>query len=265
VETRSTEPLDRVLALDARTSGWSAWLGFTSAAALLFAAMVILGALASRQRNGGSGLDVPQEIEVLSEPPPPPAPPPPPVTDSDVSPATPIRATAHAPHASSPSPAAAAKVLTQEPAPDGPVDLTDNTIVQGNAATYGGGYTGANGTAAAVRTMPPPSSGPAETRAFATTSPNRSRRASLGGADEWKCPFPSESEAAQVDDAYVTLVVDVRADGTPSAVRVVSDPGHGFGREARQCAMGRRYVVALDHAGNAVAGSTRPFRVHFSR
>jgi hypothetical protein len=42
--------MDRVLALDARTSGWSAWVWFISGAALLFAALVILAVSASRLR-----------------------------------------------------------------------------------------------------------------------------------------------------------------------------------------------------------------------
>ena len=49
-----------------------------------------------------------------------------------------------------PPPAQAAKVLTQEPKPDEPVDLTGNTIVQGNADTYAGGFTTANGTSSAA-------------------------------------------------------------------------------------------------------------------
>jgi hypothetical protein len=46
---------------------------------------------------------------------------------------------------------------------------------------------------------------------------------------------------------------------------VLADPGNGFGREARRCAMAKRYAAALDRDGGAIAGTTRPFRVHFSR
>jgi len=63
----------------------------------------------------------------------------------------------------------------------------------------------------------------------------------------------------------VTLQVDVKPDGTASTVRVLSDPGNGFGREARRCAMNKRYSTALDHEGTAIAGTTKAFRVHFSR
>ena len=95
--------------------------------------------------------------------------------------------------------------------------------------------------------------------------PDRSRGASVSGGSEWHCPFPPEADSAQIDESYVTLQADVRADGTASAVRVVSDPGSGFGREAKRCALGNTYATALDHDGNPIAATTKPFRVHFSR
>ena len=61
------------------------------------------------------------------------------------------------------------------------------------------------------------------------------------------------------------LQVDVRADGTPASVHVLTDPGNGFGREARRCGMNKRYTTALDHDGTAIDGTTKAFRVHFSR
>ncbi len=76
----------------------------------------------------------------------------------------------------------------------------------------------------------------------APSGPDRSRTASLGGGGEWSCPFPSEADTAQIDEAYVTLQVDVKPDGTPGTVRVVNDPGNGFGREARRCAMNKHYA-----------------------
>jgi hypothetical protein len=62
----------------------------------------------------------------------------------------------------------------------------------------------------------------------------------------------------------VTIQVDVRPDGTPAAVRVVrDDSGHGFAREAQRCAMGKRFLPALDHDGTPIAGTTNSFVVHF--
>ena len=171
-----------------------------------------------------------------------------------------------------PAPAQAAKVLTQEPKPDEPVDLTGNTIVTGNADAFAGGFTAGNGTNAnAVHSMPSPAGVPGGTGAAAGRAARRRRgRTARGprrsaGAREWSCPFPPEADTAQIDEAFVTLQVDVRPDGTPTAVRVLGDPGNGFGREARRCAMNKRYATALDHDGTAIAGTTKAFRVHFSR
>jgi len=59
--------------------------------------------------------------------------------------------------------------------------------------------------------------------------------------------------------------VMVRADGTPESVRVVADPGHGFGRAARQCAMRQRYEPAQDREGHTLAGTMPPINVTFRR
>jgi protein TonB len=170
-----------------------------------------------------------------------------------------------------PTPAQAAKVLTQEPKPDEPVDLTGNTIIQGNADTFAGGFTSSNGTNPnAVHTQPSPTGVPGGTGSpqaapVQVQAKDLSRTASLSGSTNWRCPFPAEADTAQVDEAFVMLQVDVRADGSASAVRVLADPGNGFGREARRCAMSTRFNASLDHDGNAVPGTTKPFRVHFQR
>jgi periplasmic protein TonB len=57
----------------------------------------------------------------------------------------------------------------------------------------------------------------------------------------------------------------VRPDGTPLSVNVVNDPGHGFGRAARMCALTRRFTPALDRTGQPIAGATPPFVVRFTR
>jgi len=264
------DPMAKVLGLDAKTSTFGAWFGFTSGSTVLLAAGMLLATwIAWLHAARDARADVPEEIDVVREE----APPPPPVQTAEPEPepkpvAPPPRAAAAPPPP--PAPAQAAKVLTQEPDPNEPVDLTGNTIVQGNADAYAGGVTTANGTSTtAVHALASPSgvpggTGTAQVQA-APPTPDRSRSASLGGSGEWSCPFPPEADTAQIDEAYVTLQVDVRPDGTPGAVRVVSDPGNGFGREARRCAMGKRYQTALDHDGNSIAGTTNQFRVHFSR
>jgi protein TonB len=193
-------------------------------------------------------------------------------TKPEPAPAPPARAVPHEAPPPPPAPAQAAKVLTAEPKPDEPVDLTGDTIVQGNADSFAGGFTASNGTNTnAVHTAPSPTGvvggtgAPQAAPAPQVQAKDLSRAASLSGSSDWNCPFPPEADTAQVDEAAVVLQVDVRPDGTAGAVRVLGDPGNGFGREARRCAMSRRYTTSLDHDGNAIAGTTKPFRVHFQR
>jgi protein TonB len=170
-----------------------------------------------------------------------------------------------------PAAAQAAKVLTAEPDPNEPVDMTGNTIVQGNADTYAGGVSANNGTSKtavtnmnAVPTGVPGGTGTAPAPAVARV--DRSRKAGITGSSDWNdCPFPAEADAEQSDQAFVLSQVRVKPDGNAETVTVVQDPGHGFGREARKCAMRKKYTTALDVDGNAVAGPTNPFRVRFER
>lgn len=268
------DPMSKVLGLDAKTSGVTAWLGFGSGGTLLFTGLTALVLVVAGWHRLHEHITSPktEEIEILREetPPTPSAP----TAEPTQEPAPAARPMSHEPPPP-PPPAQAAKVLTQEPRPDEPVDLTGNTIVQGNADAYAGGFTTATGTGtAAARAAPGPSTtaggtGPGGMAAAPPppSGPDRSRPASLGGGSEWSCPFPQEADTAQIDEAYVTLQVEVTADGaaTPGGVRVLADPGNGFGREARRCALSKRYATALDHDGAPIAGSTRPFRVHFSR
>lgn len=261
------DPMDKVLGLDAKTSGLGAWFGFTSGGTLVAAGVMTLASVVAWWHTAHAGtIETTQDIEVTEAPAPPP-PPPPPEPEPETKPAAPQpRAVHEAPPP--PPPAQAAKVLTQEPKPDEPVDLTGNTIVQGNADTYAGGFTTANGSStAAVNTTPSPTgvqggTGPVNAPP-PQMAPDLSRPASIGA---WSCSdFPEEADTAQVDEAYVMIQVDVDANGRPATVKVLQDPGNGFGRQAKICAMRQRFQPALDRAGNPVAGSTKAFRVHFSR
>lgn len=212
------------------------------------------------------------EIEVVkpNEPPPPPPPPkeepkeePKPVAKED----PPPKDTPPPP----PTPAEAQKVLTQDPDPK-ELDLTKDTVVSGSADRGPGGLTSANGTSKTP--VMNPAASPTGTPGGTGTAPappgppkvDRSRAAGLSGSADWSdCPFPGEADAEQIDQAFVTIQVKVAANGTPESVTVVQDPGHGFGREARKCAMRKRYTTALDVDGNPMAGTTKPFRVRFDR
>jgi len=170
-----------------------------------------------------------------------------------------------------PPPAKAAEILTRKENPDDPVDLTDRGTVTGDGGVLGGQQSGwgqgdrlttsplaaltgvPGGQATAIAPPPPPP--PAE---------DRSRAVGLAGGSTWNCPFPPEADAEQIDQAVVTVQVTVKPDGSALAATVVSDPGHGFGRAARICALARRYTPAQDRAGTPVLSST-PVNVRFSR
>ncbi|MES1169990.1 MAG: DUF2510 domain-containing protein, partial [Leifsonia sp.] len=68
-------------------------------------------------------------------------------------------------------------------------------------------------------------------------------------------PAP-EADDAGIDHAVVTLRVSVGVDGRVGEVRATSDPGAGFGREARACALSKPWSPALDRAGRPAAATT---------
>ena len=262
------DPMSKVLGLDAKTSTLGAWFGFTSGSTLLLVALMALTSVVAwihsmQPRAVGAP---PDEIDVIKEDPPPPPPPPEPEQVKPEPVAAPPPRAHEAPPP--PAPAQAAKVLAREPDPNEPVNLTANTIVQGNGDSYAGGFTSGTGTNGnAVHTMPAAGGVPGGTGTRPSpqvAGPDLARPASVGNTDWNQCPFPAEADTAQIDDAFVTLQIDIRPDGRPSDVRVLSDPGNGFGREARKCALPKVYVAARDHDGAPIAGTTK-VRVHFSR
>jgi protein TonB len=265
-ESLYEDPMSRVLGLDSQASGTIRWIAyFLGALALMQGFMVSARAIAQivAMDTKVAPAQMLQEIQIIREEPP--LPPPPPAaepTKPELAP--PPRAIPHEPPP--PPPAQAGKVLTQEPDPNEPVDLTGNTIVTGNAEQYAGGVTTSNGTSqVAVRAASTAGVlGKTGTAAAAPAGPDLSRPPGLGGSSEWAAPFPMESDTMQIDEAFVTLQIDVRADGSAAEVRVLSDPGNGFGREARKYALRQRFQPALDPSGHPIAGTFKT-RVHFSR
>lgn len=165
-----------------------------------------------------------------------------------------------------PKPAAeASQILAANPSDE--LDFTGNTFVTGNAATYGGGSTTSAGTSKKAARTGGNGNG---TSATATqeqvqmTGPDRSRSISLAGSSDWKCPWPSEADAENIDESAVTIEVAVGTDGRAQKVSVLKDPGFGFGREAKACAMRQSYNTALDRDGKPIAASKK-FSVHFER
>ncbi len=164
-------------------------------------------------------------------------------------------------------PVAAAKAAQIVSAPDdAPLDLTGNVFNTGQSERYAGGATMSNGT----NDKPPVATKVAETGPMQQAAPPQvvsvdlSRTATLAGSGEWRCPFPPEADADQVDEASAIIEVIVGADGKAKTATILQDPGHGFGREARSCAMRESYVPALDKGGAAVS-SSKKFRVKFER
>jgi periplasmic protein TonB len=174
-----------------------------------------------------------------------------------------------------PSAAKAGQTLT---APEEPgetkSDVADFTMIQGDGATYAGGTTAAkgesetavhgpakNGPSTAKTGKPAP---PKMPTTAAPTGPDRSRGARpANGA--WSCSHLFPSDPGAPNFATVMIIVTVRADGSPRGIQVTSDPGHGFGAAARSCALGQRYVPALDRSGNPITSVTPPITVRFSR
>jgi protein TonB len=208
----------------------------------------------------------------LTEPPPPPPPAPEPEPEAPPPP-TPIAAAPAPPTDTPPPPPAAAeagKVLTQDPDPNEPVDLTGDGFVSGTGDRFAGGVTASNGTSkGAVRDMraQPDGVGKAPPGPVATvpSGPDLSRPASpLGGS--WNdCEFPAEADIEGIDSAVVQLTVTVGPNGRAKSVTILRDPGNGFGQSARSCAFRKTFNTALDRSGTAVTMSTAPFTVRFTR
>lgn len=206
------------------------------------------------------------EIDSAPPPPPPPAPKAEPLAPEETAPAAPLPQAAKPVAPRAPQAAAqAGRVLT---AADEAPGVADFTMVQGVGA-YAGGITSSSGTSKSAVTSAP-ASGPAPGPVAGAggdgtrpTGPDLSKPARPVGSD-WDCKalFPREATS---DNATVLIVARVRPDGAPESVSVVKDPGEGFGRAARACAMRQRYAAAEDRDGHAVLATTAPFRVRFTR
>lgn len=204
----------------------------------------------------------------MTKPPPPPPPPPPEPEPPPEKVAAPRPA--NEPPPPPPAPAEAAKVMTQEPDPNEPVDFTNDGFVTGNAERYAGGITSKDGTskqavrsAAATPTGVPGGTGTAP--APPPPAVDLSKPATHGGGSWNDCGFPAEADIEGINEAVVSLVVTVSPEGRAKSVSVVKDPGFGFGRLARDCAFRKPFSPGLDSYGKPVIKTTAPIRVHFTR
>lgn len=150
---------------------------------------------------------------------------------------------------------------------DDVMDFTKDVYNVGTSERFSGGQTRSDGTNTKAVTAPivaPTGTGNGNAPQPQIMAVDLSRTATLAGSGEWRCPFPPEADADQVDEAAAIIEVIVGADGKPQRASILQDPGHGFGREARGCAMREAFVPALDRDGKPVT-SSKKFRVKFER
>jgi protein TonB len=201
-----------------------------------------------------------EQFVELAKPPPPPPPPP----EQKPPPPPPTLPKARAVHRDPPThrpppPAQAGNIIAREPNPNAPADLTGEPFVTGTASTYAGGVTTSSGTnpvAVQSREVDPHAPPGAH---------DRSSPVSLEDADWRSCPWPREAQAEQINEQTVVLRVVVRPDGTVESVKILADPGHGFGPQAFDCALRTRFTPARDRQGRPIKAQSPPLRVRFTR
>jgi periplasmic protein TonB len=283
VAPSSGDPLSSVLALGEGQLRPGAIFGF-------LAALLLHGAAAAQAASNlyemetfadavkgyvKNNLQLQIEIDSTPPPPPPPPPTPEPAAPEPEAPPPPDKAPPPPPTPVDeppppPAPAEAGKVLTSEPDPDAPVDLTADSIVSGEGE-FRGGITANTGTAkTAVRDLNariggvPGGTGTAPAPVPQAPARDLSRPASPPRQGQWNdCPYPSEAQLDGIEYGVVQLAVTVGTDGRPKSVAILKDPGSGFGAQARQCALRKSFEVALDKAGQPVVGTTAPFNIRF--
>lgn len=273
------DPLTRILALMERERRVGLSIGLAGAlvvhgagAAHGYASLLDLGAFAAAVRSAVmDDVRATYAVEAIKPPPPPPAPEPEPEKPQQQqtkAPAQPQNQQQEKP----PAPAQAAKVLTADPDPSEPLDLTDQGFVSGDGDRFAGGVTSATGTSkTAVRDLNAKPGGVVGGKGTAAAAPppppkeDLTRPASPATRDWGDCGFPAEADVEQIDFMRLSVVVTVGTDGRAQSVTILKDPGYGFGNQARQCALRKSYNVGLDANGKPVVTTTPPFIVTFRR
>lgn len=166
------------------------------------------------------------------------------------------------PGSTPPRAAEAGQVLTQEQLV---LDLSHTFVIgSGRARASGASY---------GRGQAPEPAGPGNARGVSNgrsnnTSPTlpteHSRPPRLYGGASWNCPFPPEADVENVNQAVVTLLVSIDTRGAVRSADVHTDPGYGFGRAARRCALTKRWEPGLDVLGRPTSASLT-VKVRFQR
>ncbi len=210
-------------------------------------------------------IDVQVEPEPVPEPEPIPEPVPEPEPIPEPKRAEPPPPSPPQPEPPAPAAAQAGRVLTAEPDPEEPLDLTGNAFVQGNADFYAGGVTASKGTSTrAVRNpLARPDGATGGTGKAAISGVDLSRPA-RPVQKSWACPFPAESELEQINYQQVSVAVTVSAAGKALDVKVIGNTDFGFGSAAQRCGLTKAFVPALDRTGAPIT-TTIPVVVTFVR
>ena len=269
------EPLASVLGLGGREDR----LVFAIAMAAALAVHAVAGAralrvfpyLAEMATAVRSGMQdrLRSQVDIdLNEPPPQPKPEPEPEPEKEPEPPPPAQQKAPEPEAPPPAAAEAGKVLTAEPDPDEPVDF-GNTFVSGDGDRFAGGVTAAAGTSkTAVRDIAavPTGSGTGAPKVAAVPAGPKVdlSKPPTPLSKDWDCPFPSEAESEGINSMVVQVAVTVTPQGRARTATVLRDPGSGFGRAARACALRNTYSPGLNSSGQPVE-QTFPVKVRFTR
>jgi outer membrane biosynthesis protein TonB len=151
-----------------------------------------------------------------------------------------------------PTAAAAGPALTADEVAD-----SSDSIVTGTGPGYAGGVTDRAGTSLfVVREVGARGAGSAAPAVAPPLERDRSRAPQLAGGMRWDCPFPQEADIEGINRAVVSLRVDLSATGEVRAAQATTDPGFGFARVARRCALSKRWAPALGRDGKPVAATT---------
>ncbi len=277
----SRAPFGRVLLLGERSKqlGWrvglvGAFLVHGAAASYGATALIDIGAFVTHVQNvtrETARQTFAVQVEQKLKPPPPPEvePPKPALTQPKVA----APSTTEPPQEAPPAAAEAGKVMTAEPDPNEPLDLTDQGFISGNGDRFAGGVTAATGTSKSavsdLRARPggvPGGTGKGPAQAPRPPPDKDLSRPATPAIMNWEdCGFPPEADVEQIDYMQVRIVVTVGVDGHAKKVSVLGDPGHGFGNLARQCGLRKTYNPAYNLWGQAIESATPPIRVTFRR
>src|SRR5690606_6565593 len=97
--------------------------------------------------------------------------------------------------------------------------------------------------------------GKGKTPGAAYQGPDLSRQARYTGGRLRNCGFPPEADVAQINHMKIVIVVTIGADGKPTAVSALNDPGYGFVARARRCALADKFEPALSKSGKPIAST----------